>query len=286
MSDGSSPLILLLTQDLLFGTRVQDTLRGHGYRCQLIESPDQLAAEGSLEERPIPLTEPLHGADAGFMRSLARLQPALVLMDMSAQQLPWQRWIQIMKTSSASRRIPILAFGPHVDETSFRQAERAGANRVVPRGLLAKKLESLVQENLRLIDGALLARACQQPLSELARKGIELHNAGDYFEAHELLEEAWLAESGETGFLYRALLQITVAHLHLERGNQRGASKMLLRMRQWLDPLPDQCQGVRVDELRRRMDRLRQALLSLPADSLDLLDSDLLGPIPLVESAG
>jgi predicted metal-dependent hydrolase len=283
MAQTQDPLILLLTEDLMFGTRLQDTIRAAGYRCQVIEKPAQLEAEGQVAGRPIPLTEPLTGADAGLMRSLASLQPALVFVDLTASGIPWRRWIQIMKTSASSRRIPIVAFGPHVDEDNMQLAKQAGADRAVPRGLIAKKLIELVEEYARQIDWANLETSCQQDLSDLARKGIELHNAGEYFEAHEFLEEAWLAEPGEAGFLYRALLQVTVTHLHIQRGNQRGALKMMLRLRQWLDPLPDRCRGVRVDQLRQSVDSLRQALLKLPPDSLDQLDRSLLGPFPLTD---
>ncbi len=179
MSEKTEPLVMVFTEDLFFGTRLQDTLRAGGYRCQLIERPAQLDAEGDVADRPIPLTEPLSGADAGFMRSLSERQPALLLVDMTAQNLPWHRWIQIMKTSATTRRIPILAFGPHVDKESFQLAEKAGADRVVPRGLVAKKLLELAEELARKTDWKALQAACEQPPSELAWKGIELHNQGD-----------------------------------------------------------------------------------------------------------
>ncbi|MFP3852737.1 MAG: DUF309 domain-containing protein [Anaerolineales bacterium] len=284
MSTASGPLILILSEDMLFSTRLQDTLASQGYRAMVIERPAQLDAEGVVADRPIPLTEPLTGADAGFIRRLSEVQPAMMVVDLTAKDLPWRRWIQIMKTSSASRRIPILAFGPHVEKEAFEQAKLAGADKVVPRGQIAKKLPELVDELARLVDRDELTKACQRPLSALAWRGIELHNEGEYFEAHEFLEEAWMAEPGEAGYLYRALLQVTVTHLHIQRGNQRGATKMLLRLRQWLDPLPDRCRGVKIDELKTRVSMLRKAVQKLGPDSLDQLDRSLLGPFPLEEN--
>ncbi len=90
-----------------------------------------------------------------------------------------------------------------------------------------------------------------------------------------------MAEPGEAGYLYRALLQVTVTYLHIERGNQRGAAKMLMRLRQWLDVLPDRCRGVRIDDLREHVARVRQAVSELSPDSIEAFDSSLLQPFPL-----
>ena len=278
---GPRPLVLLLTQDLMLQPRLQDTLTAAGYRLQVIDTPAALAAAGDVAERPVPLTEPLAGADAGLVRSLTELRPALMLVDLTADGLPWARWIQIIKTSAATRRIPILAFGPHVNEDALAAAMHAGADRALPRGQVVRQLAELARRHARTDDQSRLLGGCQEPLSELALKGIRLHNAGEFFEAHEELEHAWLEVQDEAGYLYRALLQVTVAHLHIERGNYRGASKMLLRIRQWLDPLPPVCRGVDVDSLRRQVDALRQEVQRLGPESLDQLDRSLLRPFPV-----
>lgn len=263
------PLVLLLSQDLFFQPRLQDALGRLGCRVILVDSPQALGADGLGQERAVPLTEPLSGGDAAMMRQLTELRPGLILVDLTAAGLPWARWIQTLKTSAATRRIPIVAFGPHVEEAAFEQARAAGADRVLPRGQITKSLPRLVKDVARQIDEAALAEACRQPLSDLARRGIELHNQGEYFEAHELLEEAWMAEEEEAGYLYRALLQLDVAHLHMVRGNLRGAQKMMLRLHQWLDPLPSRCRGVNVDDLRSYGGALRQNLLSMTSSDLE-----------------
>ncbi len=88
---------------------------------------------------------------------------------------------------------------------------------------------------------------------------------------------------GPAGYLYRALLQVTVAYLHIERGNQRGATKMLLRLRQWLDPLPEVCCGVDVASLKANLEELRAALEGTGPKGIEALDRNLLRPIPLLE---
>ncbi len=285
MSGADRPPVLILTEDLFIVPPLADGLRQLGYQPQTVERPADLEAEGDISERSVPLTEPLSGADADLIRRLTEIRPALILIDMTSGDLPWERWVQVIKTSAATRRIPIIAFGPHVEEDAFQRAQEAGANLTVARGRLHSQLEALVREHARTISFKLLEASCDQPLSELARQGISLHNRGEYFEAHEELEHAWMEEEGEAGYLYRALLQVTVAHLHIVRDNFRGATKMLLRVRQWLDPLPDACRGIDVRQLRAMVQRLRRALEELGPDRMQDLDHSLLGPFPLLEGA-
>ena len=42
-----------------------------------------------------------------------------------------------------------------------------------------------------------LEEACQGTLHPMALKGMHLFDAGDYWHAHEALEEAWLAEEAQ-----------------------------------------------------------------------------------------
>jgi predicted metal-dependent hydrolase len=69
------------------------------------------------------------------------------------------------------------------------------------------------------------------------------------------------------GYLYRALLQFTVAYLHHSHGNIRGAQKMMLRIHQWLDPLPDACRGVDLIKLKHDVSALRNSLTMDPPTS-------------------
>lgn len=276
------PLALVLSEDLWASTRLQDALRSLEFEVEVIERTADLGAEGAPEPRPIPLTEPLEGPDAEFVRALSQRRPALVLLDLTSERLPWRRWLHTMNTSAATRRIPIVAFGPHVNKELLDEA-RKDADAVVSRGELQARLPELIEEHARKVDPSALAEACRGELSALARHGIDLHNEGEYFEAHEELEHAWMDEEGEYGYLYRALLQVTVAYLHIQRGNYRGATKMLLRVHQWLDPLPSTCKGVDVDRLRESVEGLRKSMAQLGPERLDELDRGLLRPFPMVE---
>jgi hypothetical protein len=249
--------IIAFTEDLFLEPRLQDAARHLGYSFEIIDSPERFGGGAAREERVIPLTEPLRGPDAAFIRWLAASRPGLLLFDAGSKVIPWAHWIQLIKTSAATRRIPVIAFGPHVEEESLDLARKAGADAVVTRGQLQRSLGSLIQEWFDDAGQASLAEACAGKLSSLALVGIKAHNAGHFFEAHEDLEHAWMEAEEDEGYLYRALLQLTVAHLHLERGNLAGAVKMLMRIHRWLDPLPDHCRGIDLQRLREQIEALR-----------------------------
>ena len=282
MSRNNNPLILALTEDYFFIPRLEDAAEALGYELEVVEGPSAFGAEGEPVARQIPLTEPLKGPDAAFMRAIVDRQPALMLVDVTSQLIPWERWTQILKTSASTRRIPIIAFGPHVESQVLERAKAAGADHVVSRGKLQASLAELIQEHARVVDLGALKEACQGVLSELATEGLTLLNSGDYYEAHESLEQAWLEASEWEGYLYRTLLQVSVAYLHVEKGNYAGAVKMLLRVRQWLDPLPDQCRGVDTAALQRNVEAFSEVVYQAGESGFSELDRDLLKPIPLI----
>ena len=72
-------------------------------------------------------------------------------------------------------------------------------------------------------------------------------------EAHDLFERAWMEDESPGRELYRAILQVAVAYYQISRGNYNGAAKMFLRMRQWIDPLPDFCRGFNVAQLQNSL---------------------------------
>jgi predicted metal-dependent hydrolase len=277
-----TPLILALTADYFFIPRIKDAAASLKFQLQVVESPDALGAAGNPVVREIPLTEPLKGPDAAFIREIVDRQPALIFVDVTSQEIPWERWTQILKTSSATRRIPIVAFGPHVETEVLERAKSAGADQVVTRGEFHASLPQLIQERAHVLNLAALRNACEGVPSDLAQQGLELLNTGEYYEAHEYLENAWIKAPELEGYLYRTLLQVSVAYLHVERGNYAGAVKMLLRVQQWLEPLPDRCRGVDLSSLRQNLTAFSHALEEYGAEGLAEFDLSLLKPVPLL----
>ncbi len=259
--------ILAFLDDLFLLPRIEDVASEHGYRVRLVSKAEDMGITGRPVERSIPLTEPLDGPEAILMREVSAMRPGLILIDANLNRLPWAKWIQVMKTSAATRRIPILVFGPHVQGELLEKARAMGADVVVSRGAFHRRMGELILKHIRPAPIDSLLAACEGPLPEKARAGIRFHNDGAYYQAHELLEEAWMDAAEMEGYLYRALLQVSVTYLHLSRGNLRGARKMALRIHQWLDPLPDQCRGVDVADLKMGVTALREALLGDPPPS-------------------
>jgi len=281
---GPDPVVLLLCDDFFVIPRLQDAARAAGLSPVVIDHPQALDAEGDPAPRRVPITEPLEGSDARFLRGVIDLQPALMVFDLSSSALPWARWIQILTTSAATRRIPLMAFGPHVDEHSLERARELGAWKVLPRGAFLGGLPRLLAENALRPDRVAIEAACGGALDARVVEGIRLVQAGDYFAAHEHLEAAVLGSDGPESALYRVLLQVAVAYLHLERGNLRGARKMLLRLRGWLAPLPAACRGVDLAQLREDVSALQAALDAASSEPSTPIPAGLRRPIPLVDA--
>jgi predicted metal-dependent hydrolase len=66
-------------------------------------------------------------------------------------------------------------------------------------------------------------------------KGIAAYDRGDFFEAHEILEPAWMgtADIGERE-LYQGLIKLAAAFVHGVRGNPRGIARNLSGARERL----------------------------------------------------
>lgn len=57
--------------------------------------------------------------------------------------------------------------------------------------------------------------------------GIELFNAGRYFESHEVLEEIWTSERGPRRLFLQGLIHFAVAMHHHGSGNAEGTLRQM-----------------------------------------------------------
>lgn len=235
----------------------------------------QLQAEYRVVQQIVP---------QGYMNELIESLAALILVDGSTTE--WATWTSIPKSSPATRRIPIILVS---DETAVRQQAQAnGANIVLSQAELLADLPRLVRDYGRLPDperDEQLDCECRDALPELAQAGVHKFNAGEFYKQHDLFEEQWVRTAGPVRDLYRAILQVGVAYFQIERGNYRGALKMLQRSVQWLVVLPDECQGVNVAKLRADSFKVRAELERLGPDRLAELDGDLLAAVEWTPSA-
>lgn len=114
---------------------------------------------------------------------------------------------------------------------------------------------------------------CNAPLHSLARLGIERFNDGQYWLAHEALEDAWNDEPAPVRDLYRGILQAAVVYHHISRQNFRGALKVYQRSQKWLNQWPAICRGVDVARLRVDLDTAITEVKRLGPENLSLFDN-------------
>jgi hypothetical protein len=285
--NGRPPLIVAFIDDLMSATRVESVANAQGYRVKTIGRADMMIADPPTAEAERP-GEPISGPMAPLVDRLTSWQPALLIFDMANPTIPWHAWLRILKSSPATRRIPVICYGPHVDNDALNEAAAltSESDVVVPRSRFFSALPKLLEDTTRIPDYAAIHQACLGPLSAEALHGLRAFDEGRYFEAHEHLEDAWNADGGAARELYRAVLQVAVAYLQIERRNYRGSIKMFLRARQWLDPLPDRCRGINIARLRADAEQVHQRVAALGAEHIDQFELDSLPPLEYDRGSG
>ncbi len=117
-------------------------------------------------------------------------------------------------------------------------------------------------------------------LPNLALRGIEEFNRGEFYECHEYLEEAWMQEPRRVRFLYQGILQVGVGFYHLQNGNWRGATGLLRNGTQRLKEFEPETLGIDVAKLVRECERCLEELEELGRERVREFDGS---SIPRVE---
>ena len=204
---------------------------------------------------------------------VADLYPSLIVAELGTAD----GWLSPVRSDPATRRYPMIGIG-----TGEQAARRAAAVHIpfYEVATFAQDAPRIVALHQRTAgSGSELADPCAAPPPPLVRRGLHEFNAAEYYECHETLETAWMAEPGPVRNLYRVILQISVAYYQITRGNYHGARKMFLRANQWFDGLPDRCQGIDIAQLRADAAAVRAHLESLGPDRIGAFDRSLLKPI-------
>jgi len=212
------------------------------------------------------------------MNTLIETRAAMIVID--GEHSLWRDFVIAPNSSAATRRIPILL----VCDSENRRAEAtlAGADLTASWSEFERNCSKLVNDFARIPDLKMLdqlACECRESLPPLAVEGLQEFNQGNYYRQHDLFEEQWANAKGPVRDLYRAILQVGVAYYQIEKDNYRGALKMLQRSVQWLHIMPDTCQGIDVEQLRRDSYAVRAELEGLGPDRLAEFDRSLLKPV-------
>lgn len=227
--DWRQPAVVCLVTDLFFATRLTDVIRGQGGDGVTVATADELLA------------------------AVERYFPVLILVDLGVEH-EWQRAIKAAKVQVHTRQIPLYAFGSHVDVATLQAARQAGADHAWARSRMMSELVTVVDQHIH--PPTSYPAGWDEPPSPLAQQGIVEFNQGEYFEQHEHLEAAWLAEKRPIRDFYQGILQVGVALLQIERHNWRGAIKLFRRGLPKLRRLPAVCQGIDLQRFRTAAEAL------------------------------
>lgn len=100
------------------------------------------------------------------------------------------------------------------------------------------------------------------PISE----GIRLFNERHFFEAHEVLEDAWHRERGEARRFLQGLIQVCAGCHHYQNGNARSALAVLARGMDKIRGYPDAYWGLDVKQLLAQLEDTRRRMESQSSD--------------------
>jgi uncharacterized protein len=93
-------------------------------------------------------------------------------------------------------------------------------------------------------------------MDPLLLRGIELFNHGEFFECHEVLEEAWTPERGPRRLFLQALIHVAVGWYHCQRGNPVGAGRQLRKALRKMKAYLPEYEGVDTARLAREAQAL------------------------------
>ena len=240
--------IVLLEDDVMFGTGLESKLRALGYKPSFADT-------------------------APTFDRLLKGSPALVLVNIGSPTLDWEHMVDHAKNESQWRHVPIVAYGPHVDLSLRQRALDAGCDAVVARSVVSGKLPALIEKWSWQPD----TTPCDEIPPHGLLQGIQEFNRREFFECHETIEAVWKEETRPIRLLYQGILQFGVALYHVERGNWRGAMKVLARAMPKLAHFSQNgtCMGIYVGPLLADARRIHQHLVRLGPEQIGEFDTDL-----------
>ena len=120
-------------------------------------------------------------------------------------------------------------------------------------------------------------------LPDLAIKGIEEFNRGEFYECHEYLEEAWMQEPRRVRFLYQGILQVGVGFYHQQNGNWRGATGLLRNGTTRLKEFEPETLGIDVARLVRESERCLRELEELGRERVGEFDQARIPKVVMIQ---
>lgn len=245
------PALITLSSNQQVLTHIVKTIHAHGSHSVQLDAPDRL----------------LTVIDQYF--------PLLIFVDLDlVERIMGNKWvitIRQLKARPHTQHIVVHLFAEFLYNTRNKQFEESGAEQLWERAKLMESVDHIVDAVIN--PPVWYPDGWNDVPSEAARRGILELNRGDYFEQHEYLEEAWIAEERPIRILYQGILQVGLAFLQIERKNWAGAIKMVRRGLPKLRTLPEICMGIELADFRTEAERIHLEITQCGPDYLDTLSA-------------
>jgi CheY-like chemotaxis protein len=111
--------VALLCPDLMFGSRVEEALRGAGHYVTRYDGEDM--ARAAVPESDV------------------------LVVDLTADEFDGVTLVESMRMGRELEGVRAVGFYPHVDQETRRRAEQAGYDVVVPRSRMARESPAVVE---------------------------------------------------------------------------------------------------------------------------------------------
>jgi uncharacterized protein len=111
----------------------------------------------------------------------------------------------------------------------------------------------------------------QKPSPAKLEAGLDLIRRGEFFAAHEELEDAWRAAAPEERDFYQGLVHVAVAWYQAGRGNRVGCERQLEKAGRRLAPYAPEHRGVNVGLI---LEQVGEASRVVRGGSLELRQPD------------
>jgi CheY-like chemotaxis protein len=128
LQDSPSKTLLLVSDDLMFPSRVREGVRPLGYSLTVV------------------------GTEAGALAAARKQGPApdAIMVNLTARRYDAPALIRSLKADEGTRGIPLLAFAGHVEKEKHESARAAGADLVAANSSVSLHLAALLS---RLLNG-------------------------------------------------------------------------------------------------------------------------------------
>jgi predicted metal-dependent hydrolase len=113
--------------------------------------------------------------------------------------------------------------------------------------------------------GRTTSRWTTEKFESAFKEGVELIRGGEYFAAHEELEDAWRAAPAEERDFFQGLVHVAVAWYQAGRGRKIGTERQLAKAVRRLEPFAPAHRGIELEPLLAQLRELHeQGSLDLP----------------------